>query len=95
MSIPGLIVCFLEDVNELGDLRSDSGLQLMTFELFDKSAFSHIAAVGYSSEMQVHKIRYGEIYNNQSLVFKNPNCRFKEAKAYDFTTPHSGKNQSI
>jgi len=89
VSIPGLIVCFLEDVYELGDLRSGSGLQLMTFELFDKNTFSHIAAVGYSSEMQAHKIMCGEIYNNQSLVFKNPNCRFKEAKAYDFITPHS------
>lgn len=89
-SMPGVIVCFLEDVHDLRDLRSDSGLQLMTSALFDKKTFSHIAAVGYSSEMHVRKLSYGELYNNQSLVFKNPNCRFKEVKVYKFTNTTIG-----
>ena len=84
-SIPGMIVCFLEDVYDLSDLRSDSGLQRMTSALFEKKTFSHIAAVSYSSEIHVHKLSDGEMYDNQSLVFKNPNCRFEEAKAYKFT----------
>jgi hypothetical protein len=84
-SIPGMIVCFLEDVYDLSDLRSDSGLQRMTSALFEKKTFSHIAAVSYSSEIHVHKLSDGEMYDNQSLVFKNPNCRFEEAKAYRFT----------
>ncbi|MHC4540778.1 MAG: hypothetical protein ACYS74_13510 [Planctomycetota bacterium] len=86
VSVPGIIVCFLEGVYDLRELKSDSGLQLMTSALFEKKVFSHIAAVGYSSEIHVHKLGHGETYDNQSLVFKNANCRFKEVKDYKFTS---------
>lgn len=83
-SLPGIIVCFLEDVYELGELSSESGLQLMTYHVLNKEECSHIAGIGYSSEMQIHRRNESEIYNNQSLFFRNPNCKFKQVQNYQF-----------
>ncbi|MHC4297423.1 MAG: hypothetical protein ACYS7Y_09000 [Planctomycetota bacterium] len=80
----GVIICFLEDVHDLRDLSTDSGLQRMTCALLAKGRFSHIAGIGYSSEAQMHKLYNGEAYDNQSLFFKNPNCKFREVEAYNF-----------
>ncbi len=90
-SIPGIIVCFLEDVYDLRELSSESGLQLMTCYLLNKEACSHIAGIGYSSEMQIHRRYESEVYDNQSLFFKNPNCKFKEVKSYQFIGSASAK----
>jgi hypothetical protein len=83
-SIPGIIVCFLEDVYDLRDLSKESGLQIMTCNLLNKATFSHIAGIGYSSEIQIHKYFGSEVYNNQGLFFKNPNCKFDEVKTFTF-----------
>ena len=84
-SLPGIIVCFLEDVYELQELSSESGLQLMTYHVLNKEECSHIAGIGYSSEIQVHRRHESERYDNQSLFFSNPNCKFEEVKTYKFT----------
>lgn len=83
-SIPGIIVCFLEDVYDLRELSSESGLQLMTSYLLNKEGCSHIAGIGYSSEIRVHRRYKSEVYDHQSLFFKNPNCKFKEVETYKF-----------
>jgi len=83
-SLPGIIVCFLEDVYELRELSSESGLQLMACHVLNKEECSHIAGISYSSEMQIHRRYESEIYDNQSLFYRNPNCRFEEVKNYKF-----------
>jgi len=90
-SIPGIIVCFLEDVYDLRDLSSESDLQLMTCNLLNKEGCSHIAGIGYSSEIQIHKRYESEVYDNQSLFFQNPNCKFKEVKTYKFIDAAAAK----
>ena len=82
--MPGIIVCFLEGVYDLRDLSSNSGLQLMTCKLLNKEKLSHIAGIGYCSEVQIHRFSNSEIYDNQALFFKNPNCKFEEIKTYRF-----------
>lgn len=84
-SMPGIIVCFLEDVYDLRELSSDSGLQLITCKLLNKKELSHIARIEYCSEKQFHRIgKNAESYNNQRLIFSNPNCKFEKAKTYEF-----------
>ncbi|MCP4613342.1 MAG: hypothetical protein GY845_32020 [Planctomycetes bacterium] len=91
MSIPGIIVCFLEDVYELQELSSESGLQLMTCRVLNKEECSHIAGIGYSSEIQVHRCHESERYDNQGLFFRNPNCKFDEVETYEFTGSEASK----
>jgi len=83
-SMPGIIVCFLEGVYDLRDLSSNSGLQLMTCKLLNKEELSHIAGIGYCSEVQIHRFSNSETYDNQALFFKNPNCKFEVIKPYRF-----------
>lgn len=81
---PGILVCFLEEVYDLQSLGSESGLQIMTCTLLNEERFSHIAAVVYCSEPQMFKSDAYEVFNNQKLLFRNPNCKFSEVKDYPF-----------
>jgi hypothetical protein len=84
-SMPGIIVCFLEDVYDLRELSSNSGLQLITCKLLNKKELSHIARIEYCSEKHIYKIGNStESYDNQRLFFSNPNCKFEKAKNYEF-----------
>ncbi|NIW00177.1 hypothetical protein GWN26_14065 [Candidatus Saccharibacteria bacterium] len=83
-SMPGIIVAFLEDVYDLRELGSGTGLQIMTNELLSKKKFSHIAGISYCSETQIHSHSMSEIYNSQNLFFRNPHCKFENAKTYQF-----------
>jgi len=88
-SKPGLIACFLEEIDgfELEKLRSESGLQLMTNHVLDKNKLSHVLGIVYSSETMV-KIGEGceEIFN-ASLFFRSQKCKFEEAKTFKFLSP--------
>ncbi|MCK4905663.1 hypothetical protein KAS42_05450 [bacterium] len=83
-SKPGFIVCFLEEINDFRKLANNSGLQLMTNSLFYKDKFSHIVAVGYSSELLRAITKNTEEFFNEKLVFQNPNCKFKKARNFKF-----------
>lgn len=85
-SKPGLIVCFLEGINDVGldKLATNSGLQKMTSLLFLKDELSHIAAIGYSSESIVKKTTNTEEFSNEGLTFSNPHCKFEKAKSFQF-----------
>ncbi|MBI4650148.1 hypothetical protein HY745_02465, partial [Candidatus Desantisbacteria bacterium] len=83
-SKPGLIICFLEGIPKLDELASDSGLQLMSYHILGKSENSHVAAIAYCSEQRIFKSQNSEIYNCQSLLFRNPNCSFPEIKNFSF-----------
>ena len=83
-SMPGLVICFLEGVEDLRALAKDSGLQLATSKLLRKDELSHVAGVGYSSEPWMHRHEGYEEYNNQALYFRNHNCRFIEARDFDY-----------
>lgn len=83
-STPGFISCFLEGINNLSELATDSGLQIMTSLLFSKDELSHIAAVAYCSESIVEMTAYTETFSNQGLIFHNPNCKFKKVKDFQF-----------
>ncbi len=77
-SKPGLIVCFLESSDDLDDLAKDSGLQKMSSYLLEQKGFAHIAAIGFSSEERITKQENSELLDAQSLIFRNPNCRFND-----------------
>jgi hypothetical protein len=83
-STPGFISCFLEGINDLSELATGSGLQIMTSLLFPKDELSHIAAVGYCSESIVERTANTETFFNQGLIFRNPNCKFEKAKDFQF-----------
>lgn len=83
-SMPGFIVCFLEDVPDLRGLQKDSTLQLIASDLFLKEDLSHVAAIGYSSESIIHREVNNEAHYNHGLIFRNPNCKFEEAKKFPF-----------
>lgn len=85
---PALITCFLEDVDELSELASESSLKDMTNYIFAKDKMSHLAAVSYCSESRVSQIRSPtanvQSYWNQGLIFRNYNCKFPEMKSFKF-----------
>lgn len=83
-SKPGLIVCFLEGVDDLSELAKDSGLQRLSSMLLKKESFSHIAGISYSSEPRVQKSGEVERFYNQALIFRNPNCRYDQVKPFKF-----------
>ncbi len=83
-SMPGIIVAFLENVYDLRELGSGTGLQIMTNVLLDKKKFSHLAGISYCSETQILRCNMSETYNRQNLFFKNPHCKFENAKNYQF-----------
>jgi len=83
-SMPGLVICFLEGIEDLRELAKDSGLQLVTSKLLNKEELSHVAGVGYSSEPWLHKHKGYDEYNNQALYFRNHECRFTEARDFDY-----------
>ncbi|MBW8016435.1 MAG: hypothetical protein FVQ82_09625 [Planctomycetes bacterium] len=81
-SMPGIVICFLEDVYDLKKLGSNSGLQVMTNAILSKEKFSHLIGVGYSAETRINRVPGVEIYDNEALLFRNPNCKFETAKSY-------------
>ena len=83
-SKPGLIACFLEGVDDLKELATDSGLQIMTNLLLAKASFSHVAAITYSSETLVERSAKSEKFFNQGLIFRNPCCTYEKAKDFQF-----------
>ncbi len=83
-STPGIIVAFLEDICDLRDLGSGTGLQLMTNKLLSKERLSHIAGISYCSETQIIRHITSEEFSSQNLFFRNPNCKFEDVKNYQF-----------
>lgn len=81
---PGIITCFLEGIEELDSLSSASGLQAMSHDLLFKQELSHIAAISYCSEERLYKKGNVEDYHSQGLLFRNPNCKFKELRNFQF-----------
>jgi hypothetical protein len=77
-SKPGLIVCFLESIDDLNDLAKDSRLQQMSSYLLGQNGFGHIAAIGFSSEERITQQNNAELFDAQGLIFRNPNCCFNE-----------------
>ena len=77
-SKPGLVICFLESIEDLNDLANDSGLQKMSSYLLNQKGFEHIAAIGFSSEERITKEVNAELHDAQGLIFRNPNCHFNE-----------------
>ncbi len=91
-SKPGFIVCFLEDIRDfdLHELSEGSGLQIMTCNVLAKKTFAHVAGISYSVESIVAKEGNCEEFINRGLLFRNPNCKFEEAKAFEFLLPPRG-----
>ena len=85
-TMPGIIVCFLEDISpiEMHALASDSGLQLMSNYILDKDTNQHLAAISYCSEEKIIDHKTHQRFEFQGLVFNNPNCIFQMAKDFNF-----------
>ena len=83
-SKPGIISCFLEDIDELKSLASDSGLQLLSHYLLEKKEFSHVAAISFCAEGRFQREQGAENFNSQGLLFRNPNCIYEKAQNFPF-----------
>jgi hypothetical protein len=92
-SKPGLIVCFLEGIDDLSELATDSGLQIMSSLLLLKDSFAHIAALCYSSEKRIEKDANTERFPNQALIYRNPLCKFEQARDFQFLSRVENKFQ--
>jgi hypothetical protein len=79
---PGLITCFLEGIEEsdLEKLKSNSALQVMTYNQLNKSEFSHVMAVSYTAEQRISKSYNVDTFNYPQLLFRNPTCKYEDAK---------------
>lgn len=89
-SKPGLIACFVEDVNDLSSLAKESSLQLMSSYVLSKPENSHVAAVLYRSEEWVTDELTAERSSFQTLIFRNPQCEFEEVKGFSFASREHG-----
>lgn len=74
----------IEGIDDLSELGTDSGLQIMTSLLLSRDELSHIAAVGYCSESIVERTANTETFFNQGIIVRNPNCKFEKAKGFQF-----------
>jgi hypothetical protein len=85
-SKPGLIICFLEgiDGHDLEILSTKSGLQIMTSLLLSKKELNHIVAISYCAELMIIKSAFDETYSNPELHFRNKNCKFENARDYQY-----------
>jgi hypothetical protein len=85
----GIIVCFLEGINEfeLRKLGSESDLQLMTCDALGKEKFSHVAGINYLSESMLETHGDSEEIFNPALFFRNHSCKFEAAKTFEFISP--------
>lgn len=83
-TMPGFIICFLEGLDDLRGLEKGSALQDMCHYLFLKKELSHMVAISFSSESHIVKRAGDERHFNQSLTFRNPNCRYEKAREFPF-----------
>ncbi|MFZ5862367.1 MAG: hypothetical protein ACOYXR_05980 [Nitrospirota bacterium] len=83
-SRPGLIWCFLEGIDDLHGLNTDSALQIMTCLELAKPGLSHVAAIGYWSEVRSERTTNVSRFYNEGLLFRNPNCKFPESRSFNF-----------
>ncbi len=93
-SMPGLIICFLEGMTDFREFASKSGLQRMTSELLCKDEYTHVVGVSYYSEPLSYVDANTEEFFHQGLLFRNSQCRFEEAKRFQFMAPLEAKFQS-
>lgn len=83
-SRPGLLTCYLEEIDDFTELASESGLQYMTYDLFKSNKRHHVAAVLYSSQDKMSVGINSKTSYNQGLIFRNPNCKFSSVAGYKF-----------
>lgn len=85
-SKPGLLACFIPEIDDFAGLERHSGLENMTYDLFakQKKKRDHILAVTYSSEAQYIQKNYGKKSNYPGVVFRNPFCKFDNFSQYNF-----------
>jgi len=92
-SKPGFIACYLEGIDDLTEVATDSGLQLMSSLLLEKESFAHIAAISYSAETRIEESGMAERFYNQGLIYRNPTCMFEEARDIPFLSQVEKKFQ--
>jgi len=83
-SMPGIISVFVEDIDDFSDVASESGLQMMTSEFLASEKRKHIAAVIYSSDSKCLPDAMTKTYFSQGLIYRNNNCKFKDALGYKY-----------
>lgn len=81
---PGLIACYIPEIDDFRGLGTNTGLQLMTNSLFSENKRCNLAAVTYSSDTRMVDTNYGKISNNQALIFRNPYCKFDAVQNFPF-----------
>jgi hypothetical protein len=83
-SMPGFIACFLEEIDDLRELSAGSELQRMTCSVLARSELSHVAAIAYHGERLIRETLGCQMPASQMLIFRNPQCRFENAKGFKF-----------
>ena len=81
---PGIISVFVEDIDDFSELAIESGLQIMTNMFLDSEKRNHIAAVIYSSNSRYRPDANIKTFFSQGLIFKNQNCKYEEAKKFNY-----------
>ena len=75
-SKPGMLACFIPEIDDFQALASESRLQLMTHDLFSDPRRSHLVAVAYCSDTRFVPRSSETSSHYPGLVFRNPNCKF-------------------
>jgi hypothetical protein len=65
----------------------------MSSLLLLKDSFAHIAALCYSSEKRIEKDANTERFSNQALIYRNPLCKFEQARDFQFLSRVENKFQ--
>ena len=81
---PGLIACLIPEIDDFKGLENNSGLQVMTHNLFENKKHNHLSAVVYNSDKRFVPTEYGLIADNQALLFRNPFCKYDIARKFNF-----------
>ena len=83
---PGLIACFLETIRsrDISKLADDSGLQIMSNEVFMKDQNKHLIALAFCGEEGYVPGEVTEKVESPVVSFNNPNCILEEGKNFCF-----------
>ncbi|MBI4775136.1 MAG: hypothetical protein HY788_13345 [Deltaproteobacteria bacterium] len=80
---PGIVACFIPEIESFEGLQNEGALANMSYGLFDESR-AHVAAILYCSDSRLLPEFYGYRSYHPALVFKNPYCRYEEVRDFKF-----------
>jgi hypothetical protein len=81
---PGVLSCYIQEVDDFSSLRQNSGLAEITRVLLEDSTRAHVAAITYSSDVR-STASPGEVaLFAPALRFTNAQCKFALPTGFPF-----------